>query len=190
MCLPPSESVYIWLMLFLMTTSPFILLLSNSFMVFLHLLIFLLFPQTLCLWCGRFISSFVSFLPLACPHHNLTSSHSLNPKVLLLKVLSSKVDLAKSGASVTVAPWEPVAAHRRVHKEWQRPLSGVHSIHHDGKISPGWWGWGGGASSPPFTIFTITYKVVVYGPAERAGTFPLFLLYPSTLWNTPRFKHT
>ncbi len=62
----------------------------------------------------------------------------------------------------------------RVHTEWQRPLSGVHSIirvksaqageggkiarpqstqrvataafwrtfHHDGKISPGWWGWG------------------------------------------------
>jgi hypothetical protein len=49
-------------------------------------------------------------------------------KVFLLKVLSSKVDLAKSGAWVTVAPWKPVAAHHRVHIEWQRPLSGVHSI--------------------------------------------------------------
>ena len=31
---------------------------------------------------------------------------------------------------------------------------------------------------PPFTISTITYKVVLYAPAERAGTLPLFLLYP------------
>jgi hypothetical protein len=35
-----------------------------------------------------------------------------------------------------------------------------------------------GARSPPFTIFTITYKVVVYAPAERAAILPLFLLYP------------
>ncbi len=37
---------------------------------------------------------------------------------------------------------------------------------------------GGGARSPPFTVSTITYKVVVYAPAERANTFLLFLLYP------------
>jgi hypothetical protein len=30
----------------------------------------------------------------------------------------------------------------------------------------------------PFTIFTITYKVVVYALAERVGTLPPFLLYP------------
>ncbi len=30
----------------------------------------------------------------------------------------------------------------------------------------------------PFTLSTITYKVVVYAPAERADTHPLFLLYP------------
>ncbi len=35
-----------------------------------------------------------------------------------------------------------------------------------------------GASPPPFTLFNITYKVVVYAPAERADTLPLFLLYP------------
>jgi hypothetical protein len=35
-------------------------------------------------------------------------------------------------------------------------------------------GEGGGASPPPFTLFTITYKVVVYAPAERADTLPLF----------------
>ncbi len=39
-------------------------------------------------------------------------------------------------------------------------------------------GEGGGARPPPFTLFTITYKVVVYAPAERADTLPLFLLYP------------
>jgi hypothetical protein len=36
----------------------------------------------------------------------------------------------------------------------------------------------GGARPPPFTISTITYKVVMYAPAERADTLPLFLLYP------------
>jgi hypothetical protein len=37
---------------------------------------------------------------------------------------------------------------------------------------------GGGERPPPFTISTITYKVVVYAPDERADTLPLFLLYP------------
>jgi hypothetical protein len=37
---------------------------------------------------------------------------------------------------------------------------------------------GGGARPPPFITFIITYKVVVYAPAERADTLPLFLLYP------------
>jgi hypothetical protein len=35
-----------------------------------------------------------------------------------------------------------------------------------------------GASIPPFIMSTITYKVVVYAPAQWAGTLPLFLLYP------------
>jgi hypothetical protein len=35
-----------------------------------------------------------------------------------------------------------------------------------------------GARPSPFTISTITYKVVVYAPAVRADTLPLFLLYP------------
>jgi hypothetical protein len=39
-------------------------------------------------------------------------------------------------------------------------------------------GEGGGARPPFFTIATITYRVVVYAPAERAGTLPIFLLYP------------
>jgi hypothetical protein len=34
------------------------------------------------------------------------------------------------------------------------------------------------ARPPPFTISTITYKVVVYAPALRANTLPLFPLYP------------
>jgi hypothetical protein len=36
---------------------------------------------------------------------------------------------------------------------------------------------GGGARPPPFTLSTITNKVVVYAPAERTDTLPLFLLY-------------
>jgi hypothetical protein len=39
-------------------------------------------------------------------------------------------------------------------------------------------GEGRGARPPPLPIFTIAYKVVVYAPAERAVTLPLFLLYP------------
>jgi hypothetical protein len=61
----------------------------------------------------------------------------------------------------------------RVHTEWQRQLFDVHSIMND-KLAQAC--EGGGAHSPPFTISTITYKVVVYAPLERANT--LFLLYP------------
>jgi hypothetical protein len=39
-------------------------------------------------------------------------------------------------------------------------------------------GEGGGVLPPSFTKSTITYKVVVYAPAERAETIPLLLLYP------------
>jgi hypothetical protein len=39
-------------------------------------------------------------------------------------------------------------------------------------------GEGGSARLPPFTISTITYKVAVYAPDERADTLPLFLHYP------------
>jgi hypothetical protein len=37
-------------------------------------------------------------------------------------------------------------------------------------------GAGGGALPPPFTLFTTTYKVAVYGPAEREETLHLFYL--------------
>ncbi len=30
----------------------------------------------------------------------------------------------------------------------------------------------------PFILSTITYKVMVYAPAERADTLPIFLLFP------------
>jgi hypothetical protein len=39
-------------------------------------------------------------------------------------------------------------------------------------------GEGGACTPTPFNISTITYKVVLYAPAERADTLPLFLLYP------------
>ncbi len=55
------------------------------------------------------------------------------------------------------------------------------AFHHDGKISPGWWEWRGGALPPPFTIVAITYNVAVYAPAERADTLPPFHLYPYVL---------
>ncbi len=36
---------------------------------------------------------------------------------------------------------------------------------------------GGGGHAHPFTVFTITYKVVVYASAKRKYTLPPFLLY-------------
>jgi hypothetical protein len=63
----------------------------------------------------------------------------------------------------------------RVHTEWQLPLSGVHSIMME-KLAQA--AEGGVAPPSPFNISTITYKVVVYAPAERADTLPLFLFYP------------
>jgi hypothetical protein len=61
------------------------------------------------------------------------------------------------------------------HTEWQRPLSGVHSIMMEYLAQAG---VGGGTRPPPFTIFTITYKVAVYASAENADTLHLFHLYP------------
>ncbi len=47
----------------------------------------------------------------------------------------------------------------------------------EGKISPGWWGWGGGHAHPPIITFTLTSKVAVYAPAEWADTLTLFLFH-------------
>jgi len=58
------------------------------------------------------------------------------------------------------------------------------TFHHDGKISPGRVRVGG-ERAPHFTIFTITYKVAVYAPAERAHTLNLQYFISTaicTLW--------
>ncbi len=47
----------------------------------------------------------------------------------------------------------------------------------------------GGARPPPFTVSTITSKVVVYSPAERAGLLPLFLFYPYMYSVSDTIKH-
>jgi hypothetical protein len=48
----------------------------------------------------------------------------------------------------------------------------------------------GGARPSPFTLFTITYKVAVHAPAERADTLNLFHLYDlsSQLELTPQLS--
>ncbi len=63
----------------------------------------------------------------------------------------------------------------RVHTEWHWAFPGEHSVTMVKSAQPG---EGGGCRPPPFTLYTITSKVVVYVPAERAETLPLFLLYP------------
>ncbi len=64
--------------------------------------------------------------------------------------------------------------HRVLYTQWQWPLSDVHSIM---IVKSAQNGEGGGLTSTPFTISTIMCKVVVYAPAERVDTLPLFLLY-------------
>jgi hypothetical protein len=54
--------------------------------------------------------------------------------------------------------------------EWQRPFSIMME-----KLAQA--GEGGGVHAPPFTTSTITYKVMMYAPVERADTLPLFLFY-------------
>jgi hypothetical protein len=51
------------------------------------------------------------------------------------------------------------------------------TFHHVGKLAQA--GKGGGCTPTPFhyTVFAITYKVVVHSPAERTDTLSLFLLY-------------
>ncbi len=61
----------------------------------------------------------------------------------------------------TNGPW-----HHRVHRVVTATF--WRTFYHDGKISP----------ELPFTLSTFTSKVVVYSPAERADTLPLFLHYP------------
>jgi hypothetical protein len=63
---------------------------------------------------------------------------------------------------VVYAPAE--RADHRVHTERQWPLSGAHSIMMVKSAQPG----KGDAHPPPFTLSTITSKVVVYALAERA----------------------
>ncbi len=67
-----------------------------------------------------------------------------------------------------------------VHTEWRWPISGRPVHPYNVKISPG---WGVHAQSPtPFQPRTITYKVAVYAPAERADkSLPtLYVLCDST----------
>ncbi len=70
---------------------------------------------------------------------------------------------------------------QRVHTEWQRPRSCVHSIMIYRKLAQA--GEGGGARPPPSTVFTITYKVALHlhAPAQRTDTLTLFHLYPYVL---------
>jgi hypothetical protein len=71
----------------------------------------------------------------------------------------------------------------RLQTEWQRPLSGVHSIMRE-KLTQAC--EGGDARPPPFTISTITCKVAVYAPAKRTDTLPLFNLYPTLMYSVVR----
>jgi len=82
----------------------------------------------------------------------------------------------KQRCGVCYAPTE--RADHRVHTERQWPLSGAHSIMMVKSDQPG---ERVGLRPPHLTLSTITSKVVVYAPAERADTLLLYLLYPFLL---------
>ncbi len=70
----------------------------------------------------------------------------------------------------------------RVNTEWRLPISDAHPIMMEKSALAG---EGKGCTPNPFQPITITCKVAVYAPAERADTLPLFHLYPMcTLWFT------
>ncbi len=101
-------------------------------------------------------------------NYNLVAcgAHWLHVQLLLPRLQSTqRVPPARS--QITSQPAE--------YTEWQRPLSRVYSNMME-KLAQA--GERGGARPPPFTVPSITYKVVVYAPAERADALPLFLLYP------------
>ncbi len=62
--------------------------------------------------------------------------------------------------------------------DWRWPLSGVHSIM---MVKSAQSGVGGGCTPFPFTLSTITSKVVVYAPAERAFIYTYIYTYTYTL---------
>jgi hypothetical protein len=68
----------------------------------------------------------------------------------------------------------------REHTEWQRPLSGIHSLMTE-KLAQAGEGEGCTPTSVHYTLFTITYKVAMYATAGRADILPLFHIYPYAL---------
>jgi hypothetical protein len=67
-----------------------------------------------------------------------------------------------------------------VHTQWQWPISGVHSIMME-KLALVMVRVHSTQSPTPFrsTVCTITYKVAVYAPDERADSLPVFHPYPT-----------
>jgi hypothetical protein len=70
------------------------------------------------------------------------------------------------------------------------PLSGVRTFHHDGKISPAWWGWGGGCTPPP-VHFIYHHKQSCGVRSSWDGWYapPIFSSTPiCTLWVVPNLE--
>ncbi len=109
-------------------------------------------------------------------------SGSRRPKNLrILRIQIPKTDILKieylplfSKYCIVVFAWTfPRSFDLRVHAEWRLPISGVHPIMMEKSALAC---EGRGCTPIPFTIVTITYKVVVYAPAEWADTLTLFHL--------------
>ncbi len=91
--------------------------------------------------------------------------------VINRKMFKQKVSRARFSQSVADTD-------ERVHRQW--PVSCVQSIMMVNSVQPG---EGGMAHARLFTLSTITSKVVVYAPAEKADTPHISPLLNSTLWS-------
>ncbi len=63
----------------------------------------------------------------------------------------------------------------RVHTEWQL-VTLWRTFHHDGKISPAWWGWGAHARPPFHYIYLHVQSSNVRSSREGRYTSPIFTL--------------
>ncbi len=121
--------------------------------------------------------------------HN-TASHSVKD-IITERSTQNLRETGHRGCFCPIGHWQTewrifffVYLELRVHTEWQRPLSGVHSIMME--ISSGWWG-GGGALHALTAFYYIYHHVqlqcscsVRYAPAEWADIFtqslPIYVL--------------
>jgi hypothetical protein len=83
----------------------------------------------------------------------------------------------------------------RIHTEWQRLCGDWRTFHHDGKISPGWWGWGVHTQRPSLYLPSWT-KLQCTRQLRGGDALPLYFISTRYVlcgwgfqWHCQRFLH-